>query len=113
MDVAVPSFLLQPLVENVFRHGAARSGTTCDIEIGAQREGGELHVWVADDGAGLPERFDVEAHAGTGLRNLRSRLAHLYAGAATLTIGAREPSGTRVDIRLPARRVAQDPVEAA
>jgi two-component system, LytTR family, sensor kinase len=123
MDVAVPSFLLQPLVENAFRHGAARSSAPCDIEIGARREGEELHVWVADDGAGLPDGFDVNAHAGTGLRNVRSRLAHLYGGAPTLTIGAREPQGTRVDIRLPARtaaedlnrgsRFSKDPVEAA
>jgi sensor histidine kinase YesM len=106
MNVAVPSFLLQPLVENAFRHGAGQSAAPCDVEIGARLEDGELRLWVMDDGAGLPGSFDVDAHAGTGLRNIRSRLTHLYGGAATLTIRAREPRGTRVDVRLPARTVA-------
>jgi LytS/YehU family sensor histidine kinase len=105
LDRLVPSFLLQPLVENAFRHGAAAaSGDACEIEVGVREDDNVLHLWVSDNGAGLPAGFDLDTHAGTGLRNVRSRLAHLYDGAAGFAV--RPGSGTRgavVDVLLPAK----------
>jgi LytS/YehU family sensor histidine kinase len=100
----VPSFLLQPLVENAFRHGAAAVADACEIEVGVRQDENVLHLWVSDNGAGLPVGFDLDAHAGTGLRNVRSRLEHLYNGAARFAV--RSGSGTRgviVDVVLPAK----------
>ena len=81
---AVPAFLLQPVVENAFRHGFARRTGSCRLELAASVSGGELHVSVRDDGAGLPPGFDLAEHAGTGLRNAHLRLQRLYDGAACL-----------------------------
>jgi len=99
--VMVPSFLLQPLVENALRHGLARLARACAVEIRARRDGARLVVSVADDGAGLPAGFVVAAQTGTGLRNMRSRLERLYGSRAGLTIAPREGGGTLALVTLP------------
>jgi two-component system LytT family sensor kinase len=100
LDVSVPTLLLQPLVENAVRHGAARQTHRCRIVIGATRDRDRLTVWVADDGVGLPADFDLNREAGTGLRNTRSRLEQIYGGGATLEMRRGTPSGTTVVITL-------------
>ena len=98
--ILVPTFLLQPLVENALQHGIARKSGRCRLEIGARIDHGLLHVWVSDSGAGLPPGFTVGRHAGTGLGNTRARLERLYGPAAKLdvrTIGA----DTVADVMLP------------
>ena len=64
---------------------------------------GELHVWVRDDGAGLPADFSVTDHAGTGLRNTSMRLQRLYDGNAQLRLEPADGGGTVAHIRLPAQ----------
>jgi two-component system LytT family sensor kinase len=100
-QVPIPTFLLQPLVENALRHGAAPTPGTCHVQIGARTEAGRLRLWVADDGVGLPQGFDVGRHAGTGLSNTRSRLAQLYGGEATFDVRAGDVAGTIVEIAFP------------
>jgi len=100
-EVDVPTFLLQPLVENALRHGAAPRATTCHIQIGASAESGRLRLWVKDDGVGLPQDFDLARDAGTGLSNTRSRLAQLYGAAASFDVRAGDAAGTIVEIALP------------
>jgi two-component system LytT family sensor kinase len=99
---AVPPFLLQPLVENAIRHGASPLVGPCRIDIGARCEGGRLRVWVADDGAGLRPGFDLTRDAGTGLRNIVSRLRQIYGDAATFEVAPREGGGTSVVASFPA-----------
>jgi sensor histidine kinase YesM len=98
---SVPSFLLQPVVENAFRHGLARRSGPCRLELAASVNGSELHLSVRDDGAGLPPNFDLTKNAGTGLRNARLRLQRLYNGAAQLRLEPAEGGGTIAHIRLP------------
>jgi signal transduction histidine kinase len=100
-EVTVPTFLLQPLVENALRHGAAPRATTCHVQIGATADSGRLRLWVKDDGVGLPHDFDLARDAGTGLSNTRSRLAQLYGAAASFDVRAGDAAGTIVEIALP------------
>ena len=100
-DVAVPPFLLQPLVENALRHGMAKHAGPCRLELGARFDRDLVLVWVADDGAGLPAGFDIARDAGTGLSNIRRRLDELYGPSATLGIRPAERAGTVVDIAVP------------
>ncbi len=100
--VDVPAFLLQPLVENALRHGMARRVGPCHIEIAATRDAGELRVVVTDDGVGLPAGFELERHAGTGLRNISRRLDQLYGSGAALGITPGSSGGARIEITIPA-----------
>jgi two-component system, LytTR family, sensor kinase len=103
---AVPAFLLQPLVENAFRHGVGKRPGACRLELASLVDGNELHLWVRDNGAGLPAGFNVTEQAGTGLRNTRLRLQRLYDGAAELHLESADGGGTIAHIRLPAQSSA-------
>jgi sensor histidine kinase YesM len=110
--LAVPTFLLQPLVENALRHGAAPRTGMCRLEIGSSTDSGRLRLWVTDDGVGLPRDFDLDRHAGTGLSNTRSRLAQLYGAAATFEVRAGRAAGTIVEIAFPASTPLSVPAPA-
>jgi LytS/YehU family sensor histidine kinase len=60
---------------------------------------GVLRLEVEDDGAG----FAPGARDGTGLGNLRARLATLYGDRAALTVD-RLPRGARVIVQLPVQK---------
>lgn len=101
LEAQVPTLLLQPIVENALRHGAARQTQPCHVVVGAAFERDRLKLWVTDDGAGLPPDFDLDRHAGTGLRNIESRLEHLYGSAAALEVRRGASGGAIVSVTLP------------
>ncbi len=73
----VPSFLLQPLIENAVKHGLQEE--RCELRIYAGLDGEELTVSVSNPGR-LPE--DLNVTEGLGLETLRRRLAFHYPGRA-------------------------------
>jgi two-component system, LytTR family, sensor kinase len=101
LDERVPSFLLQPLVENVVRHGVHESSLRTTIRVSAEAAGGALVLRISDDGRGLPP--DTSLTEGIGLRNTRRRLAELYGAAARLEVTNREGGGTEVIVSIPRR----------
>jgi sensor histidine kinase YesM len=98
----VPSFLLQPLVENALRHGIARKSGPGHVAVSAARLGDTLRIRVQDDGVGLAAGFSLARDAGTGLRNIKVRLQQLYGSRATLSIAPADGGGTIVEVALPA-----------
>src|SRR6267143_3691967 len=74
-SAVVPTFLLQPLVENAIRHGVVPNGNVAEISIAAVREGERLHLEVRDNGPGLN---GGASGGGLGLANTRARLQELY-----------------------------------
>ncbi|MCW9705977.1 sensor histidine kinase [Fodinibius salsisoli] len=71
----VPSFLLQPLVENAVKHGISHKMQPGKIRISAQKQNGLLSIAVEDDGPGLENSVNVD---GIGLENIKQRLNQLY-----------------------------------
>jgi len=112
-ECEVPTLLLQPLVENAFRHGIARRAGACALDISARVDAGRLRIRIRDDGAGLPAGFDLHGGAGVGLRNTQSRLERSYGTAASLTIASRAGGGTDVEIAMPATLASVRGVQAA
>lgn len=101
----VPSFVLQPLVENALRHGIARRTAAGRLTIAARRgaHAGELVLTVHDDGAGLPADWGGADDYGVGLANTAQRLAQLHGTAAALTLAPLAEGGTVATVRLPLR----------
>jgi two-component system, LytTR family, sensor kinase len=95
--LAVPAFLLQPLVENAVQHGAALEYGNTSITIHASTKDAMLVLIVENDS---PATFDA-SRTGTGLGTTRDRLALLYGGDAELEVNG---DGTvfRVTVRIPA-----------
>lgn len=98
---SVPTLLLQPIVENAFRHGLAKRSGPCRLDLSASVAPGTLHVQIRDNGAGLPAGFTLKEQVGTGLRNTCSRLEHLYAGTAHFELESPADGGTIAHIRVP------------
>ena len=92
LQALVPTFILQPLLENAIRHGIATRSTPGQIEIQAWCEGDVLHLSVRDDGPGLAANWDLERGAGVGLSNTRERLKRLYGDGQSFRIAG--PVGT-------------------
>lgn len=101
LNIMVPSFLLQPLVENAIRHGVAPRASGGHVEVTAARNQSILHLRVRDDGVGLCPGWELERHAGIGLRNVASRLQHLYGAAGLLRVTAAPSGGVDVQLDLP------------
>jgi two-component system, LytTR family, sensor kinase len=111
VDLDVPSFLLQPLVENALKHGLAPGAHDQTIRVTAKRAGGALELVVEDNGKGLDGlitssgRFMAARPSvdglGIGLTNTRSRLAMLYGDRYAFRMSNHGNGGCRVEIRLP------------
>ena len=75
LDVRVPTFILQPIVENAFRHGVSRRTELSALRIRAARSDGMLLIDIYNDGPPLASSFSIEKDGGFGLRNVMQRLA--------------------------------------
>jgi signal transduction histidine kinase len=117
LGVAVPRFILQPLVENALRHGIAPCAAGGCVEVGARLEGvrtGEagrratgrgarhLALYVRDNGAGVPREWSGTGAYGIGLSNTATRLAALHGEAASLVVVRAPGGGTVATVRFPA-----------
>jgi two-component system, LytTR family, sensor kinase len=98
LDALVPQMVLQPLVENAFRHGMARRGAAGRVELTAERVDAVLTLSVRDDGPELSAAPASESQ--TGLASTRARLTLLYADAAKLSL-CRDADATIATVTLP------------
>ncbi|SFK65067.1 sensor histidine kinase [Lysobacter sp. cf310] len=106
LDCAVPSLVLQPIVENAIRHGIGqRVGDDC-IEIETRREDAQLCIDVRNRNSSLEEGGDPLGH-GIGLSNTRLRLKELYGEVADIRLDMIWPSGVACRIRLPYREIEE------
>lgn len=108
----VPSFILQPLVENAIRHGLEPQVSGGHIEVHASTEGEQLLLTVRDNGCGINElaladaarplqAFTEETRPTWGLCHVRQRLHTLYPQKASMHIYPVPTGGTCVVLRLP------------
>ncbi|MDB5699700.1 MAG: histidine kinase [Alphaproteobacteria bacterium] len=88
----IPSFLVQPLVENAIKHGVARSREPVTVRINATLEAHLLCITVENDSVpaetGISGGTGASGGTGVGLVNVRQRLKAVFGDAASLTTQA-------------------------
>lgn len=94
----MPSFLLQPLVENAIKYAVAPSTEPVEVQISSTRIGNGLYLTVEDTGT-VPGQ-GAPSGEGVGLVNVRSRIEALYGAAASMNVNKRS-TGFCVTIALP------------
>jgi Histidine kinase len=96
-----PPMALLTLVENAVKHGIDPTMDGGRIEVAGRPEpDGGARLWVLDTGIGM----SPHAVPGTGLGNLRDRLAAFYGEGAELILSEasdQPPHGLRAEILLP------------
>jgi two-component system, sensor histidine kinase PdtaS len=125
-SVATPlALVLTELMQNALQHGLSRTcadaalgetglgetglgetglGESGKLLVTARREAARLTVSVADNGAGLPEDFDIDRTGSLGLQIVRTLVVAELGGR--LDIGPHEGGGTLVQVELPIELLA-------
>ncbi|GHT64320.1 hypothetical protein FACS1894110_03720 [Spirochaetia bacterium] len=101
LDVLIPRFTLQPLVENAIFHGIEPKGSgTITVKVAENKNdagSSEVLVSITDNGIGMK----IETGAGMGIHNVDERLRYAFGEAYGLRIESEEEKYTRITIRLP------------
>lgn len=114
--ICIPSFTMQPLVENAIVHGLAKKEQGGTVRVSIKKEETEncIRLSIEDDGLGMrEERLSAllsrmhnpeenrTARIGIGLGNIYRRIRTLYPEGGDLTIDSAEHAGTRITMRIP------------
>ena len=107
-QASVPSFLMQPLLENAIIHGLRGVRKTGIIAVRAEEENGGLAITVTDNGNGPPADPN-QMKIGVGLGSTCERLTRMYPEQHGFSIRRTQEGGTEVRITLPLRFTSSVP----
>jgi sensor histidine kinase YesM len=96
-DRPVPPMMILTLVENAIKHGLSQSTGGGKIRLSVREYDRHLIISVADTGVG----FASGSGGGTGLANIRARLAAQFGANAELVLENNEVGGATAKILLP------------
>jgi two-component system LytT family sensor kinase len=99
LEVRLPAFTLQPLVENAFKHGLAHTLGPCTARIRARRDGRHALIEIEDDAGAYLEPV---AGDGLGLRSVDRRIKTLLGPEYGVAVSCVPGELTRVTVRIPA-----------
>lgn len=113
MDVSMPRFILQPIVENALYHGLPETGGV--IVVSAQKRQDSIQIEVRDNGKGMTdEQIEEMLHGekemrnssgmGIGLNYVIRSLNSFTEGRSKLEMVSTEQGGTTVSITIPDTR---------
>lgn len=97
LDMPLPTFTLQPLVENAIKHGISNILDVGRITIRARPDGGDI-VLVVEDNAGA---YGDTAGDGLGVAIVDKRIKNLHGQTFGVSMECAKNEWTRVTIRLP------------
>lgn len=108
LDIQIPSFTLQPLVENAVKHGLLSRDSGGTISITAKKINDHVQITIADDGQGIPDHllnkvftYGFGKGTGVGLSNVNERLKTIYGSQYALQIKSILGQGTTVSFNIP------------
>jgi two-component system LytT family sensor kinase len=106
LTFAVPSFVLQPLVENAIRHGIGKHKESDVVSIRAFQMQNRLYLEVCNRTSSLTDTPERLLTRGMGLSNTKERIEQLYGNEHSLQLCDLEPKGVCVRLCIPLRQLA-------
>lgn len=104
----VPSFILQPLVENAIVHGLREARRDGIVSVQATVLSDTLTIKVRDNGTGLRQSDKKSKNGGLGLSSTRERLMRMYPDRHHLSISSPSSKGTEIRIDMPFLTASRD-----
>jgi LytS/YehU family sensor histidine kinase len=112
LGVKIPSFTLQPIVENSVKHGYSTDIRKIKVEIAAYTKLNMLYFTVSDTGRGIPRDklkdllngYDKDS---IGIKNVFDRLKNLYGLKTIFRIKSIPGKGTKIIIAIPIEGVKE------
>ncbi len=103
LDISVPPFTIQPLVENAVKHGLKPKIEGGEILIKILDKDDSIIISVEDNGVGISNSFQrlSEKGSGLGLYLVNERLKRFYGEESTLNIQSFPGIGTEVTFKIP------------
>ena len=105
-EMDVPSFMIQPLVENAVKH-AMRAEGQLTVRITGVIEGDDIVICVEDDGVGMSEdaitnMMNKESTTGLGIavKNVQDRMYGYFGPDSRMEVKSEVDKGTSVSFRL-------------
>ena len=109
-EVMVPSFILQPIVENSFRHGLGPKPEGGEVMISIESSDGMLYIVISDDGVGMDEETLIrvkerikEKKLGSehiGIGNVAARV-QMLSSDSSFSVESEKDKGTKIIIKMP------------
>lgn len=96
----VPNFVLQPIVENAFKHGISKTFGEAVLRISISEENHQIVIEVFNSGTGFPSNWELQKDKGVGLANTIERMLKLYKESFKFVIDEHD-EGVSVILKLP------------
>ena len=77
-DALIPNMLIQPIIENSFKHGYSFNHTNLEIELNIYKKDEQLIIEIKNDGKSFETSIAQLKIRGVGLKNTINRLKTLY-----------------------------------
>ncbi|KHF39484.1 cache domain-containing sensor histidine kinase [Halalkalibacter okhensis] len=114
LNIEVPKMILQPIIENYFKHGFDTRDRLGEIKIICKKKESYLFIVIRDNGVGIPQTRlkEIQDHlyhkvhtakggSSIGLKNVYARLKLYYSDLVSFKIQNRSSGGVQVTIKLP------------
>lgn len=96
-DLHFPPMIVQPIIENLIRHGREMANEEERIFISVRKREDMVHIRIAD----TARRLNTENNIGHILANIKERLKTLYEDKWSAKLEDNQPTGIAVDIEVP------------
>lgn len=101
LDARVPTFVLQPFVENAVQHGIEPRKSGGTITLRSWHLDNRLYLEISDDGQGLAATSITSLKEGIGLANSKARLRELYGSNHHFSLKHNSSGGVCVTLEIP------------
>lgn len=122
MNIRVPKFIIQPIIENSINHGLDKSKNNNVIKIICEAiDDNELDIIVEDNGLGMSKekvteielnlKQNLQKPNSIGLMNIHSRIQMKFGDKYGINISSNEKIGTKVRVKIPILKDGEENVQ--